>query len=437
MEKPKLRPLEAFPVTEGGQMMLALKDPSGLAETTARLPPAAVAVIQLCTGDLTRDEICALFAQRYGQELSRTTLDRLLEQLDQALLLDSPRFHEHATKILTEFSQQKVRAATAAGKGYPKDPAALKLALDRWYTAANGPGAPRRGDDGKGQGTLPLAIIAPHLDIEQAGPAYAWAWRAVAEAKDLPELIVIFGTNHAGGDTPFHFTHKDYQTPLGTMQTDLELLDQLLEKLSGEHGQEAAQSLLAGEFHHRGESSIELQVVWLQHALGERASHVKILPILCAPLTDAMERNEKPTDDTERENILAALRALATGKRVVWVASAELAHVGPRFGEDEPLTRDDCSSLETRDKQTLAAVERGDADAYFEEIRKEHDQRRVTGLAAIDAMLRASGGKHGAQLVYGQCAADDKNQSIVSIVAYNFPLPPTQSDPTTAAAELN
>ena len=257
MEKPKLRPLEAFPVQEGGQMMLALRDPSGLAETTARLPPAAVAVIQLCTGDLTRDEICTLFHQRYGQELSRTTLDRLLEQLDAALLLDSPRFHEHATKVLTEFSQQKVRLPSAAGKGYPKDPAALKLALDRWYTASNGPGAPRL-VEGKGQGALPLAIIAPHLDIEQAGPAYAWAWRSVAEAAEPPELVVIFGTNHAGGETPFHFTNKDYQTPLGTMATDVAVLDDLLERLSAEHGQEAGQSLLAGEFHHRGEHSIEL-----------------------------------------------------------------------------------------------------------------------------------------------------------------------------------
>lgn len=421
MEKPKLRPLEAFPVQEGGQMMLALRDPSGLAETTARLPPAAVAVIQLCTGDLTRDEICSLFQQRYGQELSRTTLDRLLEQLDAALLLDSPRFHEHATKVLTEFSQQKVRPPSAAGKGYPKDPAALKLALDRWYTASNGPGAPRL-VEGKGQGTLPLAIIAPHLDIEQAGPAYAWAWRSVAEAAEPPELVVIFGTNHAGGETPFHFTNKDYQTPLGTMATDVAVLDDLLDRLSAEHGQEAGQSLLAGEFHHRGEHSIELQVIWLQHALGERAAQTKILPILCAPLGDLLENDKRPADEFERMAILSTLREAVAGKRVLWVASAELAHVGPRFGEDEPLNRTDCASLEARDKQTLLAVERGDADAFFDEIKKEQDQRRVTGLSAIDAMLRASLAEAGQQLVYGQCAADEKNQSIVSIVAYTFPV---------------
>ena len=36
-------------------------------------------------------------------------------------------------------------------------------------------------------------------------------------------------------------------------------------------------------------------------------------------------------------------------------------------------------------------------------------------------MLRASGAAGGQQLVYGQCAADERNQSIISIVAYSFP----------------
>src|SRR5207237_7430145 len=92
MDRPRLRPLEAFPIDEHGQKFLALRDPSGLTEQVARLPPAVVAILQLCDGETTRDEICAEFERRYRSPLGRESLDRLLDQLDQALLLDSERF---------------------------------------------------------------------------------------------------------------------------------------------------------------------------------------------------------------------------------------------------------------------------------------------------------------------------------------------------------
>ena len=71
MLRPRLRPLEAFPLDEQGQRFLGLRDPSGLTDAVARLPPAAVAVIQLCDGEATREEICAEFQRRYNSALPR------------------------------------------------------------------------------------------------------------------------------------------------------------------------------------------------------------------------------------------------------------------------------------------------------------------------------------------------------------------------------
>src|SRR6185369_13878352 len=140
MDRPRLRPLEAFPVQEGDQPMLALRDPSGFAPDVARLHPTAVAIIQLCDGDSTRDQICAEFGKRYGKPLERATLDQFLNQLDQALLLDSDRFRQHASQVVEAFFRSPVRPAYLAGSSYPDDPSELSRMLDGFFNPPNGPG---------------------------------------------------------------------------------------------------------------------------------------------------------------------------------------------------------------------------------------------------------------------------------------------------------
>src|SRR5262245_43538717 len=105
MDRPRLRPLEGYPVEQKGQKLLVLRDPSGVSEHVATLPPPAVAVLQLCDGQSTRDEICAEFTKRYRQRLTREALDGLLEQLDQSLLLDSDRFRQHSAQVFADFAR--------------------------------------------------------------------------------------------------------------------------------------------------------------------------------------------------------------------------------------------------------------------------------------------------------------------------------------------
>ena len=117
-------------------------------------------------------------------------------------------------------------------------------------------------------------------------------------------------------------------------------------------------------------------------------------------------------------------RALA-GKRVLWIAGADLAHVGPHFAQrgdfdETPLDADDRASLEKRDQQTLEPVLRGDARGWFDEIRREKDRRRVCGLPPIYSMLRSAEAGAGKLLVYAQCPADERGGSIVSIASLVF-----------------
>ena len=112
---------------------------------------------------------------------------------------------------------------------------------------------------------------------------------------------------------------------------------------------------------------------------------------------------------------LSRLSEAVAGRSVLWVASGDLARVGPQYGDKEALTAEDRSSLEKRDQATLLPVIRGDAEGWFAEIRRERDQRRVAGLAAIYAMLTAAHPGAGRLAVYAQCPAEAG--SIVSIAS--------------------
>ena len=151
MDKPRLRPLEVFPLeTENGRM-IALRDPSGLTDAIALLPPVAVAIVQLFDGKRDLRDIGAEFFRRHQQMLPTELLDDLLAQLDEGLFLDSDRFHEHVRSVKRAFAAAPVRPAAHAGKSYPGDPAELRPFLENCFS----PGDPV---------PPPRALIAPHID---------------------------------------------------------------------------------------------------------------------------------------------------------------------------------------------------------------------------------------------------------------------------------
>jgi MEMO1 family protein len=440
-DKPCLRPLEAYPVDNPqpdptAPKLLQLRDPSGLAPGTVTLPPLGAAVLQFCDGTSTRQEILELFKGRFHRDLSAATLDAMLARLDEALLLDSERFKAHATALFRDFAQADARAPLHAGRAYPAEPAALRALIEGCFLPPNGPGLPEadaaRREDAP---PAPRAILVPHSEFARGGPAYAWAYRPLLRARALPSLIVVLGTDHASLDPTFTLTRKHFDTPLGRVETDTELVAELL-------GDAAAvapvlpELLTKDEHRHRGEASLELQMVWLRWLLDRRgeagAVAPKVLPILCGSLDDFVDGTQPPEHadpaavGLPRSMFGPFLRVLkerlakrAQDGGVLWLCSAELAHVGPRFGDKEALSGDDHDSLEQRDKATLRAVLAGDAAAWLGEIRRERNGRRVSGLSAIYTMLQAADPplQDGSLRCYAQVQAEAGSAiSIASVV---------------------
>ena len=106
----------------------------------------------------------------------------------------------------------------------------------------------------------------------------------------------------------------------------------------------------------------------------------------------------------------------ASGRRVAFIAGADLAHMGPRFGDPAPVGPAELAVIDREDRELLAAVEAGDADGFFESVRRDNDRRRTCGLSPIYALLRALGGAKGTLRRYGQWPDPHGVVSFASVV---------------------
>jgi AmmeMemoRadiSam system protein B len=129
-----------------------------------------------------------------------------------------------------------------------------------------------------------------------------------------------------------------------------------------------------------------------------------VVPVLTSFVHEALARGQRPQDIRSVARFFDALddTIAATGRSVAFVAGADLAHVGPRFGDAEPVSSAALAELSVADAATLDTVAAGDADAFFDDAARDGDRRRICGLSPIWALLRATGGRPGVVRRYGQ-----------------------------------
>jgi AmmeMemoRadiSam system protein B len=130
-------------------------------------------------------------------------------------------------------------------------------------------------------------------------------------------------------------------------------------------------------------------------------------------------QDDQPGPDAHPEIVAAIdyLKEIATHRRTVFIAAADLSHVGPAFGDPDPTPAgsENREQVRLRDEELLEAIVNGDRKQFFELIKSDSDQNKVCGLAPIYMTLWAAGAKTGVWNGYQQCQADEGNTSFVSI----------------------
>jgi len=398
--KPRLRPVEAFRVPpEDGEAegeVVALRDSSGLSDVVLTMSVPALQVLSFMDGSRSCHELLQEYQRLFDRPLRRRTLESMLDYLEQAHFLEGPMFEAHYASLVAAYRQAPVRemphaaslGVDAAGHVFDETLAGVEL--------------PRV--EGRIRG-----VIAPHLDYDRGGPCYALAYGLLRD-RDVPDRVVILGTNHFGRSPTVTVTGKDFETPLGRTRTDVGFIERLEARVG---------SLREHEFDHGREHSVELQVAWLQHVYGAEA--FSIVPVLCHDPCG-------PTGTAPYEGDGVDLRTFSTvlGESIrddnldtLVIAGADLSHVGATFGDARPLDDQFLAEVAWHDRAALARLELDGADGFVDELTRLNNATRVCSAGCIFAASTALADARAEMLAYHQ-AVHQEAQNCVTCAAVVF-----------------
>ena len=79
--------------------------------------------------------------------------------------------------------------------------------------------------------------------------------------------------------------------------------------------------------------------------------------------------------------------ALEKGRRVLPIASVDMAHIGQFFGDADPLTPEQMQQIESRDMQYLETIVNQDKAALYDHIASDFDARRICGFPTMYLLI--------------------------------------------------
>jgi MEMO1 family protein len=184
-----------------------------------------------------------------------------------------------------------IRKSSLAGSWYPDNPRSLRTCISDFF---------QRVPDGSIPGDI-VGLVAPHAGYLYSGQVAAYAYKMLQG--HIFDAVIVIGPSHRFPFRGVSLDNQDgYATPLGTVPLDGRLADRI-----------RAESRLVSVIPaaHVQEHSIEIQLPFLQYALGE----FSFVPLLMG------SQDRKTCED------LAAAIVRAVGqKKVLVVGSSDLSH---------------------------------------------------------------------------------------------------------------
>lgn len=403
-EKPMVRILDVFPVEADGQRLICMRDPLKIGEQTMMINEVAFHFVTLMDGSFTVKELCDSFEARFGKRIMEEEINGFVKQLDEYYFLENDRYREKLEEEWDKYDALETRPCSHAGLSYPADPQELTTFMDKLYES----GEARAAIEMSGKAAV-KGIIAPHIDVRHGGECFVASYAYLKERN--PDLFVVLGVGHGLSTNLYTVTPMDYETPLGRMKVDKQGIDSLRESLGDE--------LFAEGFMHKAEHSIEFQVLFLQHILGDAARSIPILPVLCTSFHEIMERGISPMEIPDVAGFVEALNKAVGDRDVCYIAGVDLAHVGKKFGD--PFVPDDSTaeSIKIGDLHAMEFVGNADAEGFWKSISDGMNARKVCGVSAIYTFLKCRDFKKGHVLKYDQMR-DEPSGSLVSYVSMVF-----------------
>ena len=270
------------------------------------------------------------------------------------------------------------RPATAAGSFYPSDPEQLAATVDRLLAARAAP---------TGSASAPMALIVPHAGYPYSGAVGAQAY-SMLKGRSYRRVIIIGPSHVEAFAYTAVFSGDAYVTPLGKVAVDREFARKLAAS------DRTIRSDMAGHrtdrTGNRGEHSIEVQLPFLQRALGT----FSVVPVVMGD----------PSYANSRALGLALARLLRKDTSTLLVASSDLSH----FHSYEQAAR--------MDRNLLAAVAQGDFLSVSHNVPAQVWE--ACGVGPMLAVMIAAARLGASPLVLGYANSGDVTPERNRVVGY-------------------
>lgn len=356
-------------------------------------------ILELINGENTIVDLHSQLHYKQHIEVTLEDVQSVISYIDSIGLLESEQFFLLQQKIDSEYFNSPVRKAICAGSSYPKDKEELIEYLDSVFEA----------NESEAQ-IHSVAALIPHIDFRVGIEPYVAAYKHIRSTKATTFFII--GTSHYSILDQFILTEKDFETPLGLVKTNKEIIRRLHNLTENK--------FTKNDIAHKPEHSIEFHAVLLKYLFPDR--DFTIVPILVTSFQHFISSGKSPNDSYKVQNFTQALHTLIDelGEDVYVISSGDLAHIGKKFGDEfDAYTKKD--EITTLDTQLLATLEVSDKEDFYSSIQKLNDANRICGLPPTYSLLASMKPLHGTTVALQQWYEED-TQSMVSFgsVLFNY-----------------
>ncbi|MDD1771407.1 MAG: AmmeMemoRadiSam system protein B [Methanomassiliicoccales archaeon] len=250
-----------------------------------------------------------------------------------------------------------VRRPAVAGQFYSSRKDDLVDELKRCFLSPLGPGhLPEVNKDGPRR---IVGAVVPHAGLMFSGPVAAHLYAELAK-DGLPETVVLIGPNHTGYGRPMSASGDDFETPLGILRSDKDVVSHLKGVIEVDRAA------------HMYEHSLEVQMPFLQYL----SPDIKIVPVVMGQQDIVMARESAKV-----------LREACSGKDVVYIASSDFSHYVS------------AATAKSKDEKVIERILELDAEGVMDTV-NTYDIS-MCGYGPVATALLASGASSSRLLHYG------------------------------------
>jgi AmmeMemoRadiSam system protein B len=256
-----------------------------------------------------------------------------------------------------------IRKAYFADKVYPSDPVVLSEIINQVTPA----------EILHPEKTLRVLHV-PHIDYMRGIEIYGAGYQSLRNQNY--DVIFLLGTSHQFSESFCIFTEDEFDSPFGVVKTHFDINSRLIDA----YGRPRA---LSEKDLHKTEHSLELQIPFIKYLL----PNTPVVPLLIGSIHHLFPSGDRFAFEPYRKLVEVLVdetnRLDSLGKKYLFLAGVDMAHVGRFFGDSDSLNNDKLYQIASLDRQYLEFIESLDSESLFKQIAHDGDSRRVCGFSTM------------------------------------------------------